>query len=168
MNKSLLRVTVLAGLLLGGLLACAQAPAADAERAALGAAIQRWMSAVNAQDVATLSATMTEDVELLDDTATVTGRDAAIRALRGEAERGKWVATTREITIADDVGWHVVGLATRQKNDVVQARGQALELWKRVNGEWKLHRRMTSGVGTPEQSLTRPSTKEPILDRPRE
>ena len=72
---------------------------------------------------------------------------------------------TREITIDDDVAWHVVGVAQARKNGVVQARGQALEIWKRANGEWRLQRRMTADAA-PEIPVTRPSTDEPVLDRP--
>jgi ketosteroid isomerase-like protein len=147
-----------------GLLACARVPAADSERVALEAAIQRWTTAVNAQDLATLNSTMTEDVELLGTAATVTGREAAIRALRAVATRGTLVATTREIKIANDVAWRIVGVAQARKNGDVHALGQALEIWKRVQGEWKLHRQLTSGVA-PGDLLTRPSTNEPVLDR---
>ena len=168
MNKTLWRVTLLAGFLVSGLLACSRTPAANSERGALEAAIHRWIAAVNAQDVATLTTTMTEDVELLDDAATVTGREAAVRALREVAMRGQLTATSREIAIADDVAWHVVGLAQTQKNGDVHALGQALEIWKRVKGEWQLHRRMTAGIVTPGDLLTRPSTSEPVLDRPKE
>ena len=168
MKKTLWRTTLLAGLLVSGLLACTQAPAADHDRATLAAAIHRWTAAVNAQDVATLTATMTEEVELLDDGATVTGREAAIRALHELVSRGKLSAISSEITISGDVAWHVAGLAQTQKNGGVRGSGQVLEIWKREKGEWKLHRRMTTGVVTPEVSLTRPSTKEPVLDRPKQ
>src|SRR5688572_24458471 len=166
MNKTFRRLTLLAGLLLSGFLACARAPAGDSERVALEAAIHRWMTAANAQDVATLTSTMTEDVELLDDTATVTGRDAAIRALC-DATHGRLVVTTREIQIAHDVGWRVGALTQTQKNGDVHARGPTLEIWKRVNGKWKLHRRMTAGVLAPAASLSRPPPNEPVLDQPR-
>ena len=169
MNKAIWRTPLLAGLLVSGLLACTRAPAApESNRVELEAAIQRWMTAVNAQDVATLTSTMTEDVELLDaNTTMVAGRDAAIRVLREAVTRGRLNATSREISIANDVAWHVVGLTQTQKNGDVHARGQALEIWKRVKGEWKLHRRMAAGVITPGDALTRPSTSEPVLDRPR-
>jgi ketosteroid isomerase-like protein len=167
MNKTLWRVTLVAGLLACGLAACTRAPAADSERVALGAAIHRWIAAVNAQDVTTLTATMTEDVELFDASgATVRGREGVIRALC-DVSRGKLGAVTLEMTVANDVAWHVVGLTRNQKNGDVQGQGQALEIWKRLNGEWKLHRRMVTGVVSPEVSLTRPSTNEPVLDRPR-
>ena len=166
MNEALARVILVAGLLLSGLLSCSAAPAADSGRGALEAAIQRWVTAVNAQDVATLAATMTEDVELVDGMSTVKGRDAAIRALREIVADGRLVATSREITISHDVGWHVVGLAQARKNGDVHALGQALEIWKREQGVWKLHRRMAAGAGTPGDVLTRPKTSEPVLDRP--
>src|SRR5688572_494820 len=123
MSKALRRVTLLAGLLLSGLLASTMAPAADPERASLEAAIHRWVAAVNARDVAALTATMTEDVELSGNAATVTGRAAAIPALL-HGTPGMLVATSREITIVDHIAWHLVGLAQTQKNGDVHERGQ--------------------------------------------
>jgi ketosteroid isomerase-like protein len=165
MNKTFWRVALLAGLLGSHLLACASAPAAGSERVALEAAIHRWNAAVKAQDGATLTSMMTEDVELLDDSETVAGREAAVKALREVATRGQLVATTREITTANDVAWHVVGFSLTQKNGDVHALGQALEIWTRVKGDWKLHRRMSARLASPEISLTRPLTKEPVLDK---
>jgi ketosteroid isomerase-like protein len=165
MNNRIWRVVTLAALLFTGLLACTQVPAADPARVALEEAVQRWVAAVNAQDGATLNGLMTDDVELLDaNGATRTGREAAIRELRDAASRGKLTATTREIVIADIVAWHVVTLAQTRKNRDVHALGQALEIWKRENGAWKLHRRMSAGLAP--DSLTRPSPNEPVLDRP--
>jgi len=168
MNKTLWRFAPWAVLVVGGLLACAKAPAANPERAALETAIHRWMAAVNAQDVDTLTKTMTEDVELLDETVAATGRVAAIQVLREVVTRGQLTATSREITIANDVAWHVVAFSQTQKNGDVHARGQALEIWKRVNGEWKLHRQIAADLITPAQLLTRPPINEPVLDRPRD
>ena len=149
------------------LLASSIAIAADPERVALEAAIQRWTTAVNSQDVDALNATMTEDVELLDDTATVTGRSAAIRALRDVATRGQLVATSREITIADDFAWRTGDLMQTRKNGDVHALGQTLEIWQRVKGKWKLRRQMAAGIIAPKDSLSRPPPNEPVLDRPR-
>jgi len=164
MNKAL-------GLLVSGLLACTMAAAApDSDRVALEAAMHRWMTGVNAQDVRTLTTAMTEDVELLDaNAATVKGRDAVIGTLREVATRGRLVATTLEISIASDVAWRVLALAQTQKNGDVHARGRALEIWKRVKGEWRLHRQMSAGVITPPAvSLSRPPLSEPVLDRPKD
>jgi ketosteroid isomerase-like protein len=168
MSRAFRNLTWLTTLLASSLLACARAPAADSDRAALDAAIHRWIAAVNAQDAATLATTMTDDVELSDGTTTVTGREASARALRELAARGRLNTTTREITIDHDVAWHVVALTQTRKNGDVHARGQAIEIWKRVRGEWQLHRRWVAGVGATDDLLTRPSTREPVLDRPQQ
>jgi ketosteroid isomerase-like protein len=154
-----------APLVVSGVLASPLALAADSERIALEAAIQRWTTAVNAQDLDALDATMTEDVELLDNMATVTGRDAAIRALREAATRGPLVATSREITIANGVAWRIGGLTQTRKNGDVHALGQTLEIWVRVQGKWKLRRQMAAGIISPNDSLSRPPPGEPVLDR---
>jgi ketosteroid isomerase-like protein len=167
MTQTFWRIAALAALLACCLIACTKTPAVVPERVALEGAIQRWVAAVNSRDSATLKSTMTEDVELLDDAATVVGRAASLRALSEVVSSGKLVAITREITIAHDVAWHVVELSQKQKNGDVRALGQALEIWKRVNGEWKLHRRMAADV-SPGASVTRPSTNEPVLDHPKQ
>ena len=87
---------------------------------------------------------------------------AALRA--GEAQ-GTLIVTTREITIVDDVAWHVASLTQARKGGDVRALGHALEIWKRVDGEWKLHRRSASG-NAPGVSLERPLPDEPALDAP--
>ena len=170
MHKAFWRLARLAVLLVTALLASTMAPAAqDPDRVALEAAIQRWLTAVNAQDAEMLTRTMTDDVALLDaDAATATGRDAAIQALHEVVTRGKLLATCRELTIVNDVAWRVVGFVQSRKNGDVHARGQALEIWMRVNGEWKLHRQMAPGIFKPTDLLLRPSTSEPVLDRPKD
>lgn len=168
MNKTFWRVTLFACFLAGGLFACATTPAASSERVALEAAIQRWNAAVNAQDAATLASTMTDDVELLGDPPAAKGRDAAIRALRETVRRGQLIARSHEITMGHEFAWHVAGLSQTEKGGDVHAMGLALEIWNRVNGEWKLHRRMVTGGTTPGTTLVRPSTNEPVLDQRRE
>ena len=167
MNKALWLVAALAGWLVSGLLASTITLAGDSERVALEAAIHRWTTAVNSQDQHALNATMTEDVELLDDTATVKGRDAALRALLEVATRGPLVATSREITIANGVAWRIGELTQTRKNGDVHALGQTLEIWQRVKGKWKLRRQMAAGIIAPKDSLSRPPLGEPVLDRPR-
>jgi ketosteroid isomerase-like protein len=163
------RIAPFAGLLICGLLACAPTLATqDPDRAALEAAIGRWITAVNARDEPALIRSMTEDAELLDSrSATAMSGGDAILALREVAGRGKLVTTIREITISGEIAWHVAALVQIQKNGDVVARGQALGIWKRATGEWKLHRQMTAGLFTPAISLTRPPSNEPVLDEPR-
>ena len=167
MNKRLRRLAPSAGWLMIGLLASTIAFAAISERVALEAAIHRWTTAVNARDVDAMNATMTEDVQLLDDSTTMAGRDAAIRALREVATRGQLVATTREITIANDVAWRVGVFTQTRKNGDVHVLGQTLEIWRRVKGKWKLQRQMALGLIAPKDLLTRPPPNEPVLDQPK-
>lgn len=162
MNKSFALVI----LVVSCLPASTVALAADPERIALEATIDRWTAAVNARDAGALTATMTGGVEILDGTATIAGRDAVIRALREVATRGKLGAASREIEISRDAAWRVADLAQTQKNGDVHARGQTLEIWKRVKGKWKLHRLMAAGLINPANSLSRPAPNEPVLDRP--
>jgi ketosteroid isomerase-like protein len=164
MSKGILRLAAVAAML--SLVACESTPAQDPQRLALEGAIHRWTKAVNSQDIVALKTTMTEDVELSDGASTVTGSDAAIGALRELVSRGKLVVATREITMASDFGWHVAELAQSRKNGVLQTRGQVLEVWKRVNGEWRLHRRLAAGTIVTDIPLTRPSPNEPVLDQP--
>ena len=148
-------------------MACTRAPAAqDPERVALETAIRGWVTAVNGQDERTLTTMMTYDVELLDGNAAVKGREAAVRALAEVAARGQLSATSRELTSTNDLAWHVVAYTQAGKNGVLHARGDSLEIWKRVKGEWKLHRQMAAELLSPTVELTRPSTSEPVLDRP--
>jgi len=163
--KPLGRITLLAIVLIGSLPGIARAESGVSDRAALETALQRWLVAVNAQDSAALTATMTDDVELSNEVGTVAGRDAAIRALREFAARGRLVATTRELTIAGDLAWHVVGLMQTTRRGDSRAAGQALEIWQRRDGLWQLHRRMAAGASRGDL-LKRPTTKEPVLDRP--
>ena len=56
-----------------------------------------------------------------------------------------------------------MGIARVLKNGDVQAIGEAMENWKRIHGVWRLHARKLNAVD-PEVSVTRPNTKEPVLD----
>ena len=142
--------------------------APDTDRVALEAAMNRWTMAVNARDEQALRATMTEDVELSDHTGTVNGRDAAIRALLEVAKRGQLVATSREIMIADPFAWRTGWLVQNEKNGTLHARGQTLQIWKRVRGKWQLHRQMAPGLIAPADLLSRPTPDEPVLDKPKD
>jgi hypothetical protein len=46
------------------------------------------------------------------------------------------------------------------------SRGQSLEIWKRVNGAWKIHRHMSSSILAQPKLLPRPLPPEPMLDKP--
>ena len=140
------------------------------ERAAVEAASQAWLAAFNAHDADSLVALTTPDVVLMDaGVASVSGRDATratwVRALA--AAKGQVTTSTKEIAIAGDLAWRIGALAHKLPDGTVVSRGQSLEIWKRVNGEWKIHRQMSSGLLAQPKGLSRPPPAEPIFNTPR-
>ena len=75
------------------------------------------------------------------------------------------LAATKEAVIAGDVAWRIGALAHKLPNGVVN-HGQSLEIWKRVNGEWKIHRQMSSTILAQPKLLSRPVPSDPVLDTP--
>lgn len=126
------------------------------DRAAIEAAAQAWVKAFNAGDTKALLALATADLVVLDaNQPPMTGpraREAWMKSV--VAARGQLTSTSKEIEIAGDVAWRIAALG----------RGQVLEIWQRVGGQWKIHRQMSSNVLTPSNLLPPPS--EPVLDRP--
>lgn len=126
------------------------------DRAAIEAAAQAWVKAFNARDTNALLAVATEDLVLIDANGPpVSGaraRESWKRAMG--TSQGRLTSVTKEIVIAGDVAWRIAALK----------RGQALEIWQRVDGTWKIHRQMSSNLLTHSNVLPPPS--EPVLDRP--
>jgi len=110
----------------------------------------------------------TEDVVLMDPSlAPVTGRAAreALRQALGVA-KGQVTNATKELVIADDFAWRIGALTHKLPGGEVASRGQSLEIWKRVKGEWKIHRQMSSSILAQPKLLPRPLPPEPVLDAP--
>jgi ketosteroid isomerase-like protein len=139
-----------------------------ADRVALEAAAQAWSKAFNARDTDALAALATQDIVLMDSNATrVSGREAARGALRQAfATAGQITTTTKEAVIVGDVAWRIGALARTPSSGDEESRGQSLEIWKRVNGQWRLHRQMSSNLLAQSQLLPRPPLAEPVLDKP--
>jgi ketosteroid isomerase-like protein len=138
-----------------------------ADRVALEAAAQAWTKAFNARDAAALVALVTPDAVVLDPgVAPVSGRQAVRETLERSlgAARGQVTTATKEIVIAGDVAWRIGALTHKLPGGL--NRGQSLEIWKRVNGEWKIHRQMSSGILIEPKRLPRPLPSEPMLDTP--
>jgi len=142
-----------------------------AERIALETAAQAWIKAFNAHDLDALVALSTQDVVLMDGAAatSVSGRAAARGAWAHAmaAALGQVMTSTKEAVIAGDIAWRIGAFADKLPNGLSVSQGQSLEIWKRVNGEWKIHRQMTSSLLGPNKLFRRPSPSEPILDTPR-
>ena len=138
-----------------------------ADRAAIEVAAQTWMKAFNARDAHVLAALATQDVVLLDpNAASTSGREAARGTLRLPAATAKRqvTSTPKEVVIVGDVAWRIGALTLELPNGDSMLRGQSLEIWKRENGKWKLHRRMSSDTAAQSQRLLRPDPTEPVLD----
>lgn len=140
------------------------------DRAAIEAAAQAWIKAFNARDADAMVALTTEDVVLLDpNVPPISGRKAAraawLRALG--AAQGQVTTASKEIAIAGDVAWRIGAFAHKLPHDDSANRGQSLEVWQRMNGQWKMHRQMSSTLLAQPKLLTRPNPAEPILDTPR-
>jgi ketosteroid isomerase-like protein len=141
-----------------------------AERAALEAATQAWINAFNARDTDALVALATQDVVLMDPSvaAPVSGRDAARGAWAKAvtAAQGHVTTATKEAVIVGNIAWRIGALTHKLPNGDVVSRGQSLEIWQRVNGGWKIHRQMSSGVLAQLKPVPRRLPTEPILDTP--
>jgi ketosteroid isomerase-like protein len=140
-----------------------------ADQPAIEAAAQAWAKAYDARDTDALMALATDDVVLLDPSLPpASGRKAAgeawARALSNATRQV--TAATKEIVIVGDVAWRIGVFTDKLSNHDVAGRGQSLEIWKRVNGQWKLHRQMTSGLLSQAIQFG-PPPSGPILDAPR-
>jgi ketosteroid isomerase-like protein len=159
-------------LFLLGLSQCAHADDA-ADRRAIEAAAQSWTKAFNARNADQLLELATDDIVLMGAQAPpISGRQAAREQLAravGTA-KGQLSNATKEIVTDGDVAWRIAALAHelpgREAKSPAESRGQALEIWKRVQGEWRLHRQMSSGLLARPNFGRRPDPSEPVLDKP--
>ena len=128
----------------------------SADRAAIEAAAQAWAKAFNARDANALLALATDDLVVLDaNNPPLSGaraRDAWKKAVG--AAQGQVTSTSKEIVIAGDMAWRIAALR----------RSHAMEIWKRVGGQWRIHRQMSSNILSHSNLL--PTPTEPVLDRP--
>ena len=169
MHSHIRRLLAATLLLLVGISSTAVANDA-ADRIALEAAAQAWIKAFNAHDPGTLVALSTQDVVLMDPSVAspVSGREAA-RGAWGEAFaafQGQVTTATKETVIVGDIAWRISAVAHKLPNGNVVSRGQSLEIWKRVKGEWKIHRQSSSSLLALPKLSPRPFLSEPVLDTP--
>jgi uncharacterized protein (TIGR02246 family) len=155
-------------LLVFGAFRCAIADEA-ADRQAIEAATQAWTKAFNSRNADGLLALTTEDVVLMGpDAPPISGRQAA-RAHLARAvgtAKGQLTNVTKEIVTAGDVAWRIATLTHELPSRAIQSRGQALEIWKREQGGWRLHRQMSSGLLAQPKFGRKPDPSEPVLDKP--
>lgn len=134
------------------------------DRAAIEKAAQAWIEAFNHHDTSTLTALTTQDAALMD--PALPEPVGAGKAVRKSPSQTQLSTETTEISVSGDTAWRTGVLSHKLNGDVVR-RGSVLEIWKRVGGQWKLHRQMSSGLLVPPKLITRPDPSNPILDAPR-
>jgi len=161
-------------MLLTAAMPCAALADESADRAALEAVAQAYVSALNARDADALADLSTPDIVLIDasvvrerSSRSVSGRDAARQAWKQSltGKTGRITSTTKEITIAGDFAWRIGSVTLELHGPVIASSTESLEIWKRVSGEWKLHRLMSAGAFAGPPMFPRPSPSEPALDK---
>lgn len=138
---------VLASVFLVTLAACDQPPA----RVFSETAVLEWESARDARDADALAEAYTEDAQVLPPGAPLIEGRAAIRTFyRNEFESGTEAADfdAREIIVFGDVTYRQ-GVYSAAVPGGGTEYGKFIQLWKKVDGVWKLHRSMWSANGPP-------------------
>ena len=113
-----------------------------ADKATLEGKTAQWMEAFNAHDADSLTALYAEDAVVAPPNApAIFGRDA-IRADNRETFDAGEVAVELEdfeIIIQGDLGYKA-GRYRMRAGDTLVDRGKYLEIWRKIDGEWMLHR----------------------------
>jgi uncharacterized protein (TIGR02246 family) len=167
MTTDVLRTALVISVLAGAAPVAVADEAAD--RAALAAASESWIAAINARDAGAMAALATEDVVLLNpDSSPVAGREKVRKAWEQSvaAAPAKITVTTKESVVAGDYAWTINAFTHELPNGVVASGGQSLQIWKRVDRRWKIHRETTPGVLAGARLRPGPPPNEPVLDRP--
>jgi uncharacterized protein (TIGR02246 family) len=124
--------------------ATAQGRGPDADvRAAIEAANNKFMAAAAKGDAATLASLYTPDAEAFPPNADIVkGRAALQKMWQGVLASGigSMELTTSEVESAGDLAYEVGTYAMKTKDGKVADRGKYVVVWKRVNGQWLLHR----------------------------
>lgn len=124
-------------LLLGG---CGQSGTAPLESGApLEAMTPTWEAAFNGNDAEGLGALYAEDAVLLPPNAPAeNGRKAIVEAHANDGSVSLDLID-RESWISGNVGYKR-GDYVMKAGDAVIDKGRYVEIWKKINGEWKIHR----------------------------
>jgi len=101
-----------------------------------------WAEAYDSGDAAAVAAIYSEDGTLLPpNEQTVVGRDAIEKSWAAMIDDGLSAEVTYAETGSDgDLGYKVGTFAIKDSQGKPLDEGKFVELWKRIDGEWKLHR----------------------------
>ncbi len=129
------------------LVSCTTAPPPDTtaeDTQAIKAASAQWLDAFNQGDAAALAAFYTEEAKLLEPNSPLTvGRENIQAIFQGFFDTGALELQLPEIELSvnGDMA-HRVGKYTLtimpEEGDAIIDNGKYVEIWKRVNGSWKI------------------------------
>ena len=129
------------------LVSCTKAPAPDTsaeDSRAVEAASAQWVDAFNQGDTAALAALYTEEARLLPpNSQMIVGREGIQAHYQGIFDTSAWELqlTVVELSVNGDMA-HEVGKYTftmqPDEGEAISDNGKYVEIWKRVNGSWKI------------------------------
>lgn len=123
------------------------APPSPTPEEALTRAGAAWTAAYNADDLEALVAVYSDDAEALPPSSPPVRGAEAIRSLFQELRDSGLVhfdVRQREVGTEGDLGYREVFWTAHDSRGRVLDRGKAVEVWKRVDGRWRLHKDMWS------------------------
>lgn len=127
-----------------GTVACA--PLAVQPTSEIPALSEQWIAAFNARDMDALMAMYTRDARVLPPNAPMEQGRAAIAASFGELiDAGlSTTLTSVEAVASGDLGYHLGTYTLNAQDGTVIDNGKFIELWRRIDGAWKITHDMFS------------------------
>jgi ketosteroid isomerase-like protein len=115
----------------------------EADREAVQRAGELWTNGYNARSADVVASVFTDDAWIMKPGADpITGR----RAIQDDFFR-TWEkdplnvsSSVSELEIHGDVAWRIGRFEGRDSADTVVSRGAFIEIWRRTDGQWKIHR----------------------------
>jgi uncharacterized protein (TIGR02246 family) len=134
------RLTALSVLLVSAVALAGQTSTA---REAIDAANRKFVAAVAKSDVATMAAAYTKDAAAYPaNSEIVSGRDAIQAMWKTVLDSGitTFELGTAEVEASGDLAYETGTYVMKMKDGSVADRGKYVVVWKRVNGQWLIHR----------------------------
>jgi ketosteroid isomerase-like protein len=112
----------------------------------ISAVHRRFLHLFAVNDLAGIGACYTEDAQMLvANMDAICGRAAIQAVFKFTAVRGHTLEfQTHELDVAGETAVEVGGYVRRRDDDSLFDRGKYMLIWKRIGGEWKIHRDMFS------------------------
>jgi len=135
----------------------------------LQAASERWDTAFTAHDTESMVALTTDEFVLIPPNAPpIRGTDAAQEFWRQTSppDVEQTSLSVEETALQGDIAYRTGTYSQTLPNGTVVKRGMFMDIWKRVDGYWRLHRHMysISEPTTSSDKLVTPAKNKPMLE----